>query len=57
MGLCLAGGLVLTSQSLMATTGHPSKKTHIILIMTDQQRGDAWDVPGMKLLFHLILTD
>lgn len=46
LGLCLAGGLGLTSQLLMAATEHPGKKPHIILIMTDQQRGDALGCAG-----------
>lgn len=46
LGLCLTGGLGFVSQSLMAATGHQDKSPHIILIMTDQQRGDALGCAG-----------
>lgn len=45
LGLCLTGGLGLTSQSILATS-HSDKSPHIILIMTDQQRGDALGCAG-----------
>ena len=49
-GLCLTGGLGLTSQSLLAITSHPDKSPHIILIMTDQQRGDALRCAGNEIV-------
>lgn len=50
VGLCLTGSLSLASQSLMAVNSasndDKSKSPHIILIMTDQQRGDALGCAG-----------
>lgn len=50
VGLCLTGSLSLASQSLMAVNSNSNdnknKSPHIILIMTDQQRGDAMGCAG-----------
>ena len=50
IGLCLAGGLGLTSQPLTADNliSKKNKSPHIILIMTDQQRADALGCAGNK---------